>query len=203
MNKLAVALLFLICLITVSGCDYFENVFGRFSDPEIDKKPQHVLRLYGEISPLLNLTITSRYITNNKKCKKTTNWLEGVKSNRFYNFNHPVTINNGQFEAFVDFNKLTSGFCQWKLFSIDYTITKNNKSREDHMFPTRLIRFSDDATENHGMQIECDFLKTNKPYVFLPCRKVQERNRYINFKQKQLKIDFADINRHINNTINK
>jgi len=194
MYKFTGVLSLLIFLITISGCDYFEDALDIFYNPTVNSKPQNILRLHGEISPFLNLTITSKYKTNNNRCKKTINWLEGVKSNRFYTFNHPVIINNGMFEVFVDFNKIKSGYCQWELFSIDYSITKNNKTRQDHMFPARLVQFYNDRAENQGIQIQCDFLrKSNNIHSrFLPCRHTKKSNRQVNFKQKQLHVDFID-----------
>ena len=177
--------------IASASCDYFDDTLNESYKPVINNSPQHLLKIHGKIDPSINLVITTKYLTTNKKCSKTVNWLEGVKSKGTHRIDHPVNSKEGLYEVLVEYETLLPGDCQWKIFSIEYSLSKNNIERKDHLFPTTLIRFTAEPSHIPDFSIECDFSMTMPSGSIVPCRKPLGRY-YLDVKQKTLNVDFIE-----------
>ena len=113
--------------------------------PALKPRASRILHLTGALDPRASVQLEVEYHTTAKQCRVTTNWLEGVYSDRVYRHRVDVTRNGNAYAADAPLDIVAADACRWEPFSINYTALVDGKPHTEPIAPTPLVWFRADA----------------------------------------------------------
>lgn len=113
-----IAALVTLATLALAGC-------GHAEPPVANTQPRQIVRIHGTADPSLQVQVSTRYFTANKRCNRAASllrWLDGVRPPRFIWVDSEVMRSEHGYEAMVTLDHFQAGECGWHPFVIAFRV---------------------------------------------------------------------------------
>ncbi len=118
--------------------------------------PSRFLEVSGRIDPWLEVELLVEYHSSEEACSVTFDRFAGAGCDLMYRSSVPLRRSGEEFVAAVPLDLVASGECGWRVWAIDYVVTKDSQPHVAPIPPTPLIWFRPDGSEApEPVRVEC------------------------------------------------
>lgn len=118
--------------------------------------PSRFLKVSGRIDPQLDVELLVEYQSSEESCRVTIDRFAGAYADRIYRPSVPLRRSREGFEADVPLDLVAPGACGWRVWGLNYVVSKDGRAHDVPIPPSPLVWFQADGSEALGpIRVEC------------------------------------------------